>query len=811
MDKLFQDLRYAVKLLRKQQLYSIIVITVLTLGISGTTIMFTTLYSVILRPLPFKDAERIVMLVGAAAPPTGDLVEWWKQTGAFSDLCEYWYGGVNIGKAASVERVTGASISQGFFGVFSISPQKGRVFTEQEENSGDKVVIISNRIWAQIFSSHPDIIGQQLLVDGISYIVIGVMPFSFSHPNNSDLWFPRPRSGNLLSFGESENIQQPAPLRQQLVGRLNKEVSLAQARERLRSLFAELHQISERRSIRPGDGVRVFPMQEFLIGKYKPSFWILLSGVIILLSIACANAANLIAIRTAVRKSEFATRLCLGASRLRIARQLLTEIILICGFSGIASLVLTFWGLRLVRIIAPPDTPRISDLEMNMETLVFVFVLCVLVTFVISLYPLSHILVVRPANIFNKDVVVQESLLVLARKAFVVFEIALALMLVSGAFLTAKSLHELSKILPGVNPTGVVTMRLSLPPLQYAGQEKRTDANVNNYARVYDTYHLLLSKIRNINGVYSVGAVSRLPMDTSVSSSSLWADITADRGGLAQYSYVLGSYFSTMGIQLLRGREFQDSDREASPKVVIVNELFAEQYWPTENPIGQVLIIAGERYQREVIGVVRNVHDTGIDKSFSPHIYLPYQQPYQLQQPPLEMVLVTRLADMAAIKRIRQTIASVDKNVPIFRIRPMSDILASSISAYRFRGILMSMFAVLALILSMSGVYGVVAYSIVSHTTEIGIRVCLGATPYDIVCSILREYAIIILIAISTGLLGALWLNNLMLSLLFGVQTQDVTIHILASVSIAICAIAATFFPALAASRLSPATALRHH
>ena len=822
MSTLFQDIRYSLAACRRNIVFCLTLILVLALGIGGTTSIFTIVYGVLLQPLPFPESDQLVLIVGAAAPPGYDRVSWWEQSPALDSLCVYNMGGINLHKGDSPVRTNAAVVSKSFFKVFGTQPRLGRAFTTDDEKPGyNKVAIVSSRFWRDEFNSDPEIAGKTVTLNGIEHIVVGVMPDGFSYPGRVDIWTPRAAgiaySANLdVGDNQQEQPDLSVSLRMDvMVGRLKSEVSLQQGREQLKLRFNQAAELERKANLGIGDGINVIPLHEALVGNLRQTLWVLFAGVIFLMLIACANATTLMLSRAVSKQKESAIRLCLGASRFRIVRLLLTESVLLSLIGGVAGVILAYWLVTLFRVIGPRTMPRLADVQVNLIVLIFTLIASICVGVIVGLVPAIQTFSIKLTGTLKEGGARSiSSARQRVRQTLVVIEIALAFILLVGAGLSIKSLFQVTAISPGFNSQGTLTLNISLPAAKYrgaAGLQENQQASVPGVSRASLFYKRLFEIVGNLPGVKSVGGVDQLPLGIQ-SRRSLWVDVPGTPGGAMPFLNITGDFFRVMEIPVTSGRVVNSSDTEASPKVIVVNETFARNFWGSSNPVGQTIELDGEATLREVIGVVGDIKLTGLTSKVSPQMYLPYQQPYRSRQAPLALVLVIRTdaKPSVMIDSLRKAIMSVDPTLPIFQIRTMEEVVLNSTSEYRFRGILMGSFALIAILMAVVGVYGVVAYAARARTYEIGVRMALGATPLKIMLMILNEGWVLGLIGVALGIPASLWLAKFIGSVLYGVSATDPLLLTLSALLVMAGTLLACIIPAFSASRITPVTALRH-
>lgn len=827
MQTVLFNLRSSIRGFLKSPIFTITLLLLIALGIGATTTIFTIVNSVILNPLPVKEPERLVTFF-APAPPGNDRLGWWGENEIFSSLCEYRAGGINLTDGEFPVRVSAAAVSPSFFSVFELTPQLGRSFAVDESSaSHQRLAIISNRLWANVYGREQGIIGHDIQLSGIPHLIVGVMPDGFAYPGHTDIWLPLVRGASAVELGNDEQFDLAPSLRNTMVGRLRQDVSFEQCRAQLALQFERLKEISMRAGVNAGSGFQVLPLQDALVKDFRLAWWVLFGSVVFLLLIACSNVTNLLLVRAFARRREVALRLCLGASPGRVFRELLTESVLLSLVGGLFGVALAFWGVDLIRASAPLNIPQLSEAKINGYVLCCALAVSLIVGVVVGTAPalqaLSIDLVkglkdggIRSSNALHK----------FTRNSIVVFQIALSLVLVIGAGLMARSFFGLTSLAPGFDSQNVLTMTISLPRSEYFEPEnqKPSQPDLKNQNTTHKqmpknadkryraaTFHLdLIGKVNQLPGVVAAGGVSQLPLN-STSAISMWLDSPGTNGSQATFYTVTGDYFEALGISLMNGRYFTEQDGETSPKVMIINQSLAQFLWEGESPLGRTVTIGGEKEPREVIGVVKDVKQKGLIKDTEPQFYIPYLQALGGKQPPLDMTIVVKsTADsQTLVGPFRSQVASLNKDLPIFRVRTMSDVLSESIADFRFRSVVLSLFALLAISLAGTGVYGVIAYSVSTRNQEIGIRMSLGATPSTIIRMILKEGAILAVSGAVIGVAASFATNRFIASLLYGVKPSDPWTLFYAVAILLTAAFVACALPAWIAGKVEPVQALR--
>ena len=799
MDTLIKDLRYGVRSFLKRPGFLVIAISTLALGIGATTAMFTVVNSVLLRPLHFPEPERIVLFRGVN-PRQGitdsnmsipDITDWQQQSQSFEQIAGFASGGVILSTGDEVERVRTTAVSAEFFPLFKTNPISGRVLQPDDMQEGrDAVIVISHALWQRRFGGAADVIDRKITLNGQPATIVGIMPAGFTYPNDCEVWVPLERTKERRDNRFVE-----------VVSRLKPNVSLAQAQTEMDTINQRLAQNYVETNT--GWSVHLTELRESLVGELRTSLLILLGAVAFVLLIACANVANLLLARAAYRQKEIALRTALGASRLRVVRQLLTESVLLSFVSGVAGLALSLWFIKLLIAITPPNTPRLSEIRIDLRVFAFTFGVTILAGILFGLFPALQ--TSRPnLNETLKDSGQRGSETGGRNRVgslLIVSEIALSFMLLAGAGLLIKSFLHLREINPGFNPDNVLTMRLTLTPGKYAQGEPRAQI-----------YKQLIDHVKATPGVQSAGAVLSLPLggDTFEVGRSLIREgrpMTPDESSNAQYLPVTPDYFQTLQIPLKSGRFFTDQDTLQSTKVVLVNETMARALWPNENPVGRRFTIwRDEKFPREIVGVVGDTK-ASLDKEAGRQMYVPYAQDATWGS--LSLVVRTAGDPSAMTSSVREAIRAVDKGIPNYNLKTMNDVVSTSAAPRRIPMLLMSAFAGVAMLLAMLGIYGVTSYYVTQRTHEIGVRMALGAQIVDVLKLVLRRAMLLAVIGIGIGVAGAIAVTRYLTSLLFGVKPIDTLTFVAVAVALAVVVFIACLVPARRAAKIDPLEALR--
>lgn len=803
METLLQDLRYAVRMLRTKPSFTIIVVLALAIGIGANTAIFSVVNAILLRPLPYKNADRISMIwmdnpkLGVAQDwhSYPNYVDYKEQNQVYEDMAAFNDRSFNLTGAGDPVRVVGVWTTASLFSVLGVEPALGNIFSQAEEEPGkDLVVVLSNGLWKRRFGGDPGIVGQSISLNGVNRTVLGVMPASFTFPEKeTELWIPlalnpqRRQARNLISY--------------KAVGRLKPGVTIEQARAEMSAIAKRLDdQFSQ-----SGYGVNLVLLHDQETGTVRPALLILLGAVAFVLLIACANVANLLLARAALREKEVAIRVALGAGRWRIIRQVLTESALLALAGGAAGLLLAVWGLDVLVALSPSDIPRLDQTGIDGRVLAFTLGVSLLTGLIFGLVPALQSSKSDPneslkeggrgstGGVRGRRV----------RNSLVVSEIALSLVLLIGAGLLIKSFMRLQQFELGFNPDSLLTMRIQLPGSKYRDGKQ-----------VVGFYQQLLQRMEAVPGVQSVGAISSVFITDTPNSTNFSIEGRPVPTGAEAIEVPLDSispsYFRAMGIPLLRGREFDDRDVEGATPVVIINQTMANRFFEGEDPIGKRFVYgrsAPDNPWITIVGVVADMRRTGFDKLPRPETFLP-----EAQNPDNALTIVARTAtDPASFAgALRNEVWAIDKDQSVYDIKTMQQTLSEKMSQRRFNMLLLVVFAAVALTLAAVGIYGVISYSVTQRSHEIGIRIALGAQPGDVLKLVVGQGMTMGLIGVSIGLGAAFVLTRLMSTLLFGVSATDpITFGAIALVLTGV-ALVASLVPARRATKVDPMVALRY-
>lgn len=795
------DLRYAFRQLIKAPSFTAVAILTLALGIGACTAIFSVVNTVLLRPLDYSDPARIVVIRETQLPQFPEFsvsppnyLDWAKQTKSYDFLAAYSGAGMNLTGDGEPQRLVGVKATAHYFDVYGVKPALGRMLLPEEDAPGkNHVVVLSYPFWQRVFGGARDVLGRAIQLNGEPYTVVGVAPSGFGQASKVDVYVP-------MAFKPDETANDARGAHYiNVAGRLKPGVTVAHAKAELEVLATQLAQ--QYPDSNKGWGIFMMPVQDYSVRDVKPVLCTLLGAVGCVLLIACANIANLLLARATARHREISIRAALGAGRGRLIRQLLTESVVLAICGGLAGILLARWGLAALLALAPSSLPRISEIRLDKGVLIFSLALSVLTGLLFGIAPawLAARADVNEALKQGTRGSTEGGARGRLRSALVVIEVVFALMLLGGAGLLARSFMQLARVDPGFNPDNATLLRLSLPQKKYALPEQQTALA-----------GALLERVKVLPGVVAAGVTHSMPL---VSDYVLGFNIEG-RPAIApsdlpstNYYAVTPDYFKAMGIRLIRGRVFTPQDDARAPRAAIINETLARQHFPNEDPIGKrINITNGPDTWREIVGIVGDIKQYGVDKATSAQSYEPFAQvPFTS----VNLVVRTNGSPAALLGALRPTVYAVDKDQPIGIIRPLEEIMADSIARQRFAMTLLSVFSAVALVIAAVGIYGVMAYNVVQRTGEFGIRMALGAQQRDVLRLVLTQGGKLIGLGLLIGLLATLAASRAMGSMLFNTSAYDPLTLGSITVLLAVVALVACFFPANRATKVNPIEALR--
>ena len=803
MRTILKDIRYGIRSLAKHPAFTAIAVITLALGIGANTAIFSVVNAVLLKPLPFDDPDRLVWVwdtqpqLPTAPSALPDFLDWKEQNRSFDHLAAYQSGKMFLDAGDGITDSPVGLVTPELFSVFRVSPILGRTFTNEETLPGRfRVAVLSHSTWQNRFGSDPNVSGRTIQLNGGPYTIIGVMPAGFSYPDRAELWRPLPIDPAKLDRG---------PHYLHVVGRLKPGVTLAQAQADMSTIASRLSE--QYREKNAGHGVKLEPLANVVVGDIGSALYVLLGAVGFVLLIACANLANLMLARVGARQKEIAVRTALGASRLRIVRQLLIESIILAIGGGVIGLLLAFWAVSWIVSLSADTIPRVHEISIDPRVAGFTLLVSVVTGVLFGLAP--AIQVSRP----DLTDALKESGRGTAghrrnrlRSTLVVSEVALSLVLLVGAGLMIRSFAKLNQVDPGFQPAQVLTLGATLLRAKYPEDEQ-----------VAQMFSQILESAATAPGVVSAGAISDLPLTGSNISDSFTIEgrppIAKEAEPSTEYHIVTPRYFESMGIPLLSGRDVAPTDTRQSPNVVVINEVFARRHFAGENPLGHRLKLQGqERDPLLIVGVVGNVRNLALDEQTTPEAYVPFLQDplFPTYQRSMTIVARSKSDPQAIAGPLRAAVTSVDKSLPVYSLKPMTEHMRDSLARRRFSLILLSIFSSVALVLAAVGIYGVISYGVTQRTHEMGIRMALGAKPRDVLKLVVRQAMLLALGGVGVGLLASWALTRLMKGLLFSVSVTDPMTFVAIALLMTLTALLACLIPARRATKVDPLVALRY-
>jgi putative ABC transport system permease protein len=808
-DTSIRDLRYGVRTMLRAPGFAATAVIALALGIGANAAIFSVVNAVLLRPLAYNEPDRLVTLLHDGRNPVAvaNYIDWRDQSRSFAAMAAAEFWTPNLTGIDNPEHLWGLKVTQNLFPMLGVEPFLGRWFVPGEDRAGaEHEVILGYSLWQRRFAGDRNVLGKTVALDGEAYTIVGVMPRDFRFApfwaTRAELWVPD-------AFGDRIFKRTGNSLR--IFARLKAGVTLAQARAEMATITARLEQQY------PGTNrvVAVTPLRENVVGKIEAPLLVLLCAVGFVLLIACANVAHMLLARAAAREKEIAVRTALGAGRMRLVRQFLTENLLLSAMGGCAGLLLAIWGIHALVALSPASIPRVGTVTVDARVLLFLFGITALTSVVFGLAPAMRASAVNLGDTLKEsgrgssDGIRRNRL----RGFLVASEVALALILLVGAGLMIRSFVALESVDPGFNPHNVLSMVVSVAGSQEADPNRRP---------IF--YQQLLERVRAIPGVQAAGGINHLPL-----AGDMWdwpftiegrPALPPGESAAAVYRIITPGYFDAMRLPVVQGRDISETDNATAPGVVIINQRAADRYWPGENPLGQRISFdtdtANPPTWLTVIGVVKNAKQEEWAARPIPEVYLAAFQNSEYLSSTLSayayITLVVRAAgDPGAMTgAVKNAVWSFDHNLPISQITTMDAEVAYANAVPRFEMVLLGVFAFVALALAAVGIYGVISYSVSRRTHEIGIRISLGASRAQVLLLVVKQGMALALAGSAAGLLGALWLSRLMGGLLYDVPPTDPITFAAVTIVLMIVALAASYIPARRAMRVDPVVALRH-
>ncbi len=808
METLLQNLRYTIRTLRKSPGFTVVAVITLALGIGANTAIFSVVNAVLLRPLPYKDSSRLVVILNQGRNPVApaNFIDWRSQSQAFSYMgaAEYWTP--NLTGTVNPEKLWALHITPDILPMLGIKPLLGRVFLPEEQEIGkEHEVVLSYPIWQSHFAGNPEIIGQSVALSGETYTVVGVMPRDFKFApfwaTKAALWAPLALGSRITDHGGSS-------LR--IFARLKDSVSLEQAQAEMTGITGRL----EREFPGTNQDMQVISLHEKVVGNIRPALLVLLGAVGFVLLIACANVSHMLLARAAGRREEIALRSALGAGRWDMFRQLLTESLTLALLGGAAGLLLAVLGVRVLLALGPTAIPRVETITVDGRVLLFSLGISLLTGVVFGIAPAWRATSVNLSDALKEgdrgsgDGMQRNRL----RGVLVGSEFALAVVLLAGAGLMVRTFVALQHVDPGFDPHDVLSMVVGV-----AGTEEAAAGHTGNF------YREVLQRVSVVPGVESASGINHLPL-----AGDEWGlpfrieGRPPERPGkelVATYRVVFPGYFRSMRIPILHGRDVIDADNLHAPGVVVINEYLAQRYWPGEDPIGKRISFDGPAENPSwltVVGVAKNTVRSSWISPPKEEVFLPYLQNHSYLETPspafayLTLVVRASREPGALAPDLRAAIRSLDKNIPISEVQTMDQVVAEATGESRFYLALLGVFAAVALVLAGVGIYGVMSYAVSRRTHEIGIRMALGAQERDVLKLVVFHGIVQALAGVAVGLVAALALSRLMAGLLYGTRPTDPATFAVVALVLGIVAVAASYVPARRATKVDPMVALRY-
>jgi putative ABC transport system permease protein len=813
MAGIFQDIRYAARQLRKAPGFAAVAVVTLALGIGANTAIFSVVNGVLLRPLAFKDADRLVRLwhvppqksfpgIPTFSVSPANYLDWQSQNHVFEQMAVMGYYGFTMTGGDKPEQVDASSVSAGFFSTLGVQPMIGRVPTPDEDKPGrSNVVVLSHRFWQDHFGSNRNIVGQNITLDGTSYLVSGVMPPSFRFPDFAQMWTPMAWTDQDKIIRGNHNYM--------VVARLRPGVDVKQAQAEMNTISSRLEQ--QYPADDKGWGAIVIPLHADMVSDVRPALLVLLGAVGFILLIACVNVTNLSLARIFARHKEIAIRTAMGASSMRIVRQIVSESVLLALLGGALGLTYAHFGIRLIMNFLANRLPASIEVGLDLKVLAFTALISILTGVIAGILPALHLSRANVNQALKQGLgrTDTDSSGNRTRSILVVLEVSLSLVLLIGAGLMIRSFQMLHEVNPGFESHGVLTMTPAVSRKTFSQPLQQISFNDR-----------VLERVRALPGVVSAGMIDDIPLGANGSDQPIAVEgrpvVPMAEQPEVDVRVISSGYISALQIPLLRGRDFDETDVAGRPPSTLISASLAKQFWPNENPIGKHITLTFFGTVREVVGVVGDVKSDGLDQNRPPAmLYVPLGQ---LSAPTaggwrsFSMTLVVRSSAKPAslVSAVSNAVHDVDRDIPVRNVLTMDELVTTSLSQQRFNLMLLSAFAVLALILAAIGIYSVLSYSVRRRVQEIGIRLALGARISDVLRMIVIEGMRPTLLGVTIGIVGALALGQVMSSLVYGVKPTDPLTFLAVAMVLAVVALSATIIPAYRAARVDPMVALRY-
>lgn len=814
MSGVMQDFRYAVRQIRRAPGFAAIAVITLALGIGANTSIFSVVNAVLLRSLPFPDADRLVRVwhtppqtsfpgISTFSISPANFLDWQKQNHVFSSMAIYGFGGFTLTGGDKAEQVTASRVSPEFFSTLGAQPMLGRVFSTEENQPGhSNVVILSHRFWQDHFGSNRDIVGRDITLDGTKYLVAGVMPPSFRFPDFAQIWTPMAWTDQEKAVRGNHNYL--------AVARLKPGVGLKQAQAEMNTISARLEQ--QYPADDKGWGALLRPLQADLVSDVRPALLVLLGAVGFILLIACVNVTNLSLARIFSRHKEIAIRTAMGASSARIIRQIVAESVLLALIGGALGLAYAHFGVRLIMAFLADRLPASMEANIDLKVLLFTAFVSVLTGVVAGILPALHLSRANVNQALKQGLgrSGSDSGGNRTRSTLVVVEVALSLLLLIGAGLMIRSFETLRSVNPGFDPHGVLTMSAAVSRTKFSTATQQ----ISFFDRT-------LERIRALPGVTAAGLIDDIPLGGGGSHQPIAVEgrpvVPMSEQPEVDVRIISAGYLNALRVPVLRGRDFDNSDVSGRPSTILISASLAKQFWPGEDPIGKhITLTFFPGVVREIVGVVGDVKGDGLDQTRAPAmLYLPFDQlaaagNQQWRSFPMTLVVRSTSDPEAMVSAVTNAVREVDSTIPIIDVQTMQDLVSTSLSSERFSLLLLGAFALLALILAAIGIYSVLSYSVRRRVQEIGIRLALGASLSDVLRMVIFEGLRPTLLGVFLGIAGAFALARVMSNLIYGVKPTDPLTFVSVAFLLGMVALVASIIPAYRAAKVDPLVALRY-
>ena len=816
LSETYRDLKYSARTLRKHPGFAAVVVITLALGIGANTAIFSFVNAVILNPLPFPDSDRLVVISEVNNDGTEMSVsllnfqDWQARSRSFEELGGVRWVTFNLTGVNTPQRLAGQAVTLNYFSILGVQPQLGRIFSPEEDKYGAaRTALISDSLWRTAFGADPNILGRTIKLSSDNFTVIGIMPPRFEFVTKADVWTPLSGSLNPNSpwFDRGNHMGLYA------LGKVRNGISVSQAESEMRQIGSQLEK--EYPATNSGNGALTQSLQTVIVHEVRSTLLVLMGAVGFVLLIACVNVANLSLARSLVRQQEMGIRMALGAGRGRLVRQLLSESVLLSVLGGLAGILVARLLLSALISLAPPNLPRVADVQLSGRVLLFTAALTLLTSVLFGFLPALSATRITAAFSEGGRTSTAGPMRRRLFDSLLVAEIAFALVVLTGAGLMTRTMYKIANVDPGFRTDHLLTMRLDIEGPKYQ----------NNLALQRAFQKDALTNVKALPGVESAAFTLSLPI-----AGSSWGSVfivgdqpVPERPQIptAAFNPISPEYFQTMGIRLLRGRSFTEADGPQSPEVVVINETMARRFWPNEDPIGKRLKQGWPEWTtpwREVVGVVADVKLNGVIDTTPLHVYMPLAQ---TDYTGLFLAVRTSVEPQTLAASVQSALHSVDSQIPVYSVRTMEDRLGRAVVSQRAAMILLSAFALVAMLLAAVGIYGVISWGVVQRTREMGLRMALGALPRDAMWLVLRRSMLLVFAGVTIGLLSAFAVTRVLgaalteggpgkTPLLFGVQALDPITFIVAPILLALVAFIACCLPAWRVTKINPIVALRY-